>query len=64
MDHKVFLRYLSELLSWGIPPIAPQDVPPKLPETTNLVWTNNKNDHSETEAMNTRTTLENKIPPL
>ena len=40
------------------------DVPPKLPETTNLVLTNNKKDHSEIKAMKTRTKPENKIPPL
>lgn len=40
------------------------DVPPKLPETTNLVLTSNKKDHNETKAMKTRTKLENKIPPL
>ena len=44
--------------------MATLDVPPKLPETTNLVLTNNKKDHNEIKAMKTRTKLENKIPPL
>lgn len=39
-------------------------IPPKLPETTNLVSTNNKKDHSEIKAIKTRTKAENKIPPL
>lgn len=44
--------------------MEPLDIPPKLPETTNLVSINSKNDHSEINAMNTRTRLENRIPPL
>lgn len=40
------------------------DVPPKLPETTNLVLTNNRKDHNETKAMKVRTRVENKSPPL
>lgn len=40
------------------------DVPPKLPETTNLVLIKSKKDHSEIKPTKTRTKLENKIPPL
>ena len=39
-------------------------IPPKLPETTNLVLTSNKNEYSEMSAIKMRTPLENKIPPL
>jgi hypothetical protein len=39
-------------------------VPPKLPETTNLVLTKSKNEYSEMRAMNVNVIIENKRPPL
>jgi hypothetical protein len=39
-------------------------VPPKLPETTNLVFTNSKNEYREMAAMNTKVMAENNMPPL
>ena len=38
--------------------------PPKLPDTTNLVLTKRRNEYNEINAMNVRTKLENKMPPL
>jgi len=39
-------------------------VPPKLPETINLVLTKSKNEYSEMIAMNVNVIIENKRPPL
>ena len=64
MDHIALLRYLNEWLSTGRFLTVALDIPPKLPETTNFVLTNNKKDHNEIKAMKTRTAVENKIPPL
>ena len=60
----MLLRYLHKKVSREEFLNVTEDAPPKLPDTTNLVLTNNKKDHSEIRAMNTRTKLENKIPPL
>lgn len=64
MGHITFLPCLSKSLSRGGFPVGVLDVPPKLPETTNLVLTNNRKDHNETKAMKVRTRVENKSPPL
>ena len=39
-------------------------IPPKLPETTNLVFTNRRKEYKEIKAMNVNIALENKMPPL
>ena len=40
------------------------DLPPKLPETTNLVLTRSRKEYREMSAMNVKMALENNIPPL
>jgi len=39
-------------------------IPPKLPETTNLVFTNSRNEYKEMQAMKTKVIDENSKPPL
>lgn len=39
-------------------------IPPKLPGTTNFVFTSSKKEYNEISAMATIVTAENKIPPL
>jgi hypothetical protein len=39
-------------------------VPPKLPDTTNLVFTSSKNEYRETIAIAESITVENRRPPL
>jgi hypothetical protein len=41
-----------------------QDIPPKLPETTNLVLTRSKKEYREMSAMPEIIREENKRPPL
>jgi hypothetical protein len=39
-------------------------IPPKLPDTTNLVFTRSKNEYKEMRAIAARVKVENKRPPL
>jgi hypothetical protein len=39
-------------------------IPPKLPETTNLVFTRSKNEYKEMRAIAASVKVENKRPPL
>jgi hypothetical protein len=41
-----------------------KNVPPKLPGTTNFVFTSSRKEYSEMSAIATMVTDENKIPPL
>lgn len=41
-----------------------RDIPPKLPDTTNLVFTRSKNEYREIIAMAESVIVENKSPPL
>jgi len=43
---------------------AGRDIPPKLPDTTNLVFTRSKNEYREMRAMAESVIEENKRPPL
>jgi len=44
--------------------IGEGNLPPKLPDTTNLVLTNRINEYSEIRAMSESVIKENNIPPL
>ena len=39
-------------------------IPPKLPDTTNLVFTRSKNEYKEMSAIAARVKVENKSPPF
>lgn len=57
-------RYLQNNQRSILVPQPELDLPPKLPETTNFVFTNRRKEYSEINAMKVRIALENRIPPL
>jgi hypothetical protein len=63
MGHKASRRDL-ETVSQTWSPQEDTHIPPKLPETTNLVLTRSKKEYRETRAMPEIIREENKRPPL
>jgi hypothetical protein len=64
MVHKASRPGLKSVRNAAIVITADKDIPPKLPDTTNLVFTRSRNEYREMMAMTESVTEENKSPPL
>jgi hypothetical protein len=64
MAHKACRPGLKSVRNTAIVIIAGRDIPPKLPDTTNLVFTRSKNEYREIIAMTESVMEENRSPPL
>jgi hypothetical protein len=64
MVHKASRPGLKSVRNAAIVITAGRDIPPKLPDTTNLVFTRSRNEYREMIAMAESVIEENKSPPL
>jgi hypothetical protein len=64
MGHKASRRDLETVNIATWPRLEDTDIPPKLPETTNLVLTRSKKEYREMRAIPEIIREENKRPPL
>ena len=64
MVHKACRPGLKSVRNAAIVITADRDIPPKLPDTTNLVFTRSKNEYREMMAMTESVIEENRSPPL
>ena len=64
MDRKASPRDLEQVRNAAQPPRKDEYIPPKLPDTTNLVFMSNKNEYREMMAIAESVSVENRRPPL
>ena len=64
MVRKAFRPGLKSISKCSVMITMDRDIPPKLPDTTNLVFTRSKNEYRETRATVESVIEENKRPPL